>query len=430
MAASFCQIKNINAQSFFLSALTINRMLASLVFKKTKGTGFASNKALKTTPFGRSDAFTRGGFAIMPHANAPLSLMLAYTWIVMKIREIVEETLKDTGSGKSADICAKSILCNLIKDNEPFQAIELKSLDHLMLMMKESDFPHVYGEGGVFYFSAYYFHDERYPVGRNYFMQESDLLRIAKLHGCFKSNGLDLPIIPPNQLGKKIVQDSFEARIREFRDRQSQETEMFKGLFEGRSQSTTVEKSMFLNSPGCLVCGDNDFRMMSSTLSAAKGFMVGFNLCENHMEIAKSENSLLEYLAKLFKQPIPFQFVPLETKEHFELVLSWLPKELGCKVEKTDNSTMTLVRPSGLKGIFRLDSPGNYAYMIFGPNGKEVARIDSADHHNVNYGPDHLHVDLTKKKGPIESSFTTGSPLIDTKKILELIELKEAEFES
>ncbi|TAP30327.1 hypothetical protein KUL49_03280 [Alteromonas sp. KUL17] len=76
MAASFCQIKNINAQSFFLSALTINRMLASLVFKKTKGTGFCSNKALKTTPFGRSDAFTRGGFAIVPHVTAPLSLML------------------------------------------------------------------------------------------------------------------------------------------------------------------------------------------------------------------------------------------------------------------------------------------------------------------------------------------------------------------
>ena len=91
---------------------------------------------------------------------------------------------------------------------------------------------------------------------------------------------------------------------------------------------------------------------------------------------------------------------------------------------------MTLVRPSGLKGIFRLDSPGNYAYMIFGSDDKEVARIDSADHHNVNYGPDHLHADLTKKKGPIESSFTTGSPLIDTKKILELIELKEAELES
>ena len=84
MAASFNQIKNITAQSFRLFVLTINRMLASLVFKKTKGTGFAYNKALKTTPFGRSDAFTRGGFAIMPHATAPLSLMLCdsgYSWI-------------------------------------------------------------------------------------------------------------------------------------------------------------------------------------------------------------------------------------------------------------------------------------------------------------------------------------------------------------
>ncbi len=347
----------------------------------------------------------------------------------MKIREIVEETLRDLGSGKSADTCAKSVLCNLIKENEPFQAIELKSLEHLLLMMKESTFPHVYGEGGIFYFSAYYFHDDRYPVGRNYFIREADLLKIARLHAYFKSNGLALPIIRPDQLGKKISQDGFEARIREFRERQSRETEMFKGLFEGRSRSTSVEKSMFLNSPGCLVCGDNNFRMMSSTLSATKGFMVGFNLCDKHMEAAKSENSLLEYLAKLFKQPPPFQFVPLEAKEHFELVLSWLPKELGCKVEKTNANTMTLVRPSGLKGIFRLDSPGNYAYMIFGADGKEVARIDSANHHNVNYGPDHLHVDLTKKKGAIESSFTTGSPLIDTKKILELIELKEAEFE-
>jgi len=69
-------IKNICAQSFCLFVLTINRMLASTVFKKTKGTGFAYNKALKITPFGRSDAFTRGGFAIMPHATAPLSLKL------------------------------------------------------------------------------------------------------------------------------------------------------------------------------------------------------------------------------------------------------------------------------------------------------------------------------------------------------------------
>ena len=56
MAASFSQIKTVTAQSFRLFVLTINRMLASLVFKKAEGTASASNKALKFTPFGRSDA--------------------------------------------------------------------------------------------------------------------------------------------------------------------------------------------------------------------------------------------------------------------------------------------------------------------------------------------------------------------------------------
>ena len=84
MAASFSQIKTVTAQSFRLFVLTINRMLALSVFKKTKGTGFAYNKALKITPFGRSDAFTRGGFAIMPHATAPLSLMLGVIYLQHK----------------------------------------------------------------------------------------------------------------------------------------------------------------------------------------------------------------------------------------------------------------------------------------------------------------------------------------------------------
>ncbi|WP_394224468.1 hypothetical protein [Alteromonas gracilis] len=56
MAACFSQIKAITALLFYLFVLIINRMLASSVFKQTKGTGSASNKALKSTPFGRSDA--------------------------------------------------------------------------------------------------------------------------------------------------------------------------------------------------------------------------------------------------------------------------------------------------------------------------------------------------------------------------------------
>ena len=95
MAANISQIKTVTAQSFRLFVLTINRMLASTVFKKTKGTGSAYNKALKTTPFGCSDAFTRGGFAIMPHATAPLSLMLAFSRKFMtkgiKIKKVMSD---------------------------------------------------------------------------------------------------------------------------------------------------------------------------------------------------------------------------------------------------------------------------------------------------------------------------------------------------
>ena len=74
MAAYFSQISNITALAFCLFALTINRMLALLVFKTSKGKGSASNKALKFTPFGRWDANTwadslRSDFS--PRASAP-----------------------------------------------------------------------------------------------------------------------------------------------------------------------------------------------------------------------------------------------------------------------------------------------------------------------------------------------------------------------
>tara|TARA_B100001063_G_C16452547_1_gene399073 strand:- start:205 stop:432 length:228 start_codon:yes stop_codon:yes gene_type:complete len=75
MAVCFSQINTITALLFYLFVLIINRMLASTVFKKAKGTGSASNKALKSLP---SVAVTRGGFAIVPHATAPLSLKLGF----------------------------------------------------------------------------------------------------------------------------------------------------------------------------------------------------------------------------------------------------------------------------------------------------------------------------------------------------------------
>ena len=347
----------------------------------------------------------------------------------MRIVETIERILRDTGSGKSADFCVKGELSNSLDARRPFQAIKLENVDQLLIMMRDADFPHIYVNAGVFHFSAYYFHDDRFPVGRNYFMKEENLMRIATLHNFFISRSLDLPLILPTDLGKYIDVYGFEERVADFKKRSEKEISVFKRLFEGRSSATCVEDSMFLNSPGCLVCGCDKYYLMTSTLSSSKGFMLGFNLCDEHMELAKNERSLLDYLAKLLQGELPFQFVRFSAREHFELVLQWLPQELGCEVEKKSENTAYLVRPSGLKCIFRIDSPSNYAYMIINKNGKEVARIDSADHHDIEFGPDHIHVNLTKKKkSVVESSFTTGSPLIDTKKIRQLIALKEAEM--
>jgi len=47
IAAYSSQITNITALAFCLFALTINRMLALLVFNKAKGIGSASNKRIK-----------------------------------------------------------------------------------------------------------------------------------------------------------------------------------------------------------------------------------------------------------------------------------------------------------------------------------------------------------------------------------------------
>ncbi|RPI79679.1 MAG: hypothetical protein EHM45_01995 [Desulfobacteraceae bacterium] len=85
----------------------------------------------------------------------------------MKIREIVEQAIELTGSGRSADIAAKAVLINLLKDDAPFQAIELDDLRHLVVLMRDADRPHVYGENSTFYFTAHYLHSEDFPIGRS-----------------------------------------------------------------------------------------------------------------------------------------------------------------------------------------------------------------------------------------------------------------------
>ena len=74
----------------------------------------------------------------------------------------------------------------------------------------------------------------------------------------------------------------------------------------------------------------------------------------------------------------------------------------------------------------RHQSPSNYAYIIMSPEGKQLSRVDSADHHKIPYGPDHVHSDLRKStKNVVETSFTYGHIGLDMKLLLKLIQEAE-----
>lgn len=76
---------------------------------------------------------------------------------------------------------ATVFLFNFLKDNTPFQAINIKKLSHFYLWLKSLTFHIFYVEYGNFYFSAYYFYDANYPIGRNYYIKERDLSKISDI---------------------------------------------------------------------------------------------------------------------------------------------------------------------------------------------------------------------------------------------------------
>ncbi|OKY27133.1 hypothetical protein [Thalassotalea sp. PP2-459] len=342
--------------------------------------------------------------------------------------ELVEEVLRLSKKGTDADLCAKALLSSRIEEHIPFQVVELRSVQDLFLMMQDSDFPHIYGEEETFYFSAYYFHSEDYPLGRNYFIREKDILQIGKLLKYFNNNGIKLPIIPPTKYGNKIRTVGFEKRVKKYLKRKRYETRHITKLFEGRRLNTTTQDLIFLNSSGCLVCKDPNYLLMTSTLITETGLMLGCNLCSQHFDLANSSGGLINFIAKLGDIESPFDMSLISPKQHVEMIFDWLPGKLGCTVDSLKNNTITLYRASGVKIILRLDSFNNYAYMLFSKNGEQFARVDSADHHAVDFGPDHIHPDLRHSNSNVKSSFTAGTPFIDTKLILELIHKEESRY--
>lgn len=105
-----------------------------------------------------------------------------------------------------------------------------------------------------------------------------------------------------------------------------------------------------------------------------------------------------------------------------------LVNQLGCAISKVDGDTITAQRPSQVRLVMRVTDLKDYAYMIFDPAGKQRKRIDSAPHHKIEHGPDHLHEAPTQKKHAIVPSYTYGFVPSDIKLVRKLVEELEAEL--
>ena len=148
--------------------------------------------------------------------------------------------------------------------------------------------------------------------------------------------------------------------------------------------------------------------MSTGTLIGTSGLIIGLRLCKQHEDEARDHASLIEYIAKRMGVPAPF-FSNMKLVKHTDETLAMsclaVQSELECDIEKVEENTITAVRRSGFRIILRQDA------------------------HAVEYGPDHVHRNLSKsKKNQVEASFTYGFVLADLKAIKTLVEEAESRW--
>jgi len=332
-------------------------------------------------------------------------------------------------TGKEADMCTKLYGSILVK-KQPFLGLELPNITYLEKMIESADLAGYYQYKDEFNICAFYKHDETFPISRSYYIKLKTLSDCEAVLQNFNKSGEILSRIDDVSIFMFTEQVGHEKRVDEFFSKVKHKSKVFKGLFEGRKKHTTTESGMFLSSDGCLVCGDESKQMINTTVSGDKGVLFGFNLCQVHAEECKSANSNIEYLSSVCDVESPVKMIEFSLEDRLKTVIKMLVDEFNCKIGKIDKDTITAYRnDTDFKLVFRLTTEMNYGYMIFQPDEEDdIARFDSANHHNVNYGPDHLHRDLKNENENAESSFMTGYPVIDKKGFRKVLEEKEREF--
>lgn len=302
----------------------------------------------------------------------------------------------------------------------PFLHIELDSIDELLFMRNGCDAQFIYmsPDNKESMFIALYKATERSPLARCYFIRQKNKEALQKQ---FLDQNIRFDVINDLTFFHLIEHATLAQRKERHLKRQDEKTGGIKKLFEGRKQNTTTSGGIVLQSDNCLICDAPITHNLSTTLSADKGLLISFNVCHSCHEKAKEyDGTNFAFLLDALKTPNFFTSSSnVSNNELIEISKEIIQDKLQCRIEKISGMEITARRESNFKIIFRLlgtnDNKISYGYMIFDTNDVQVARFDSAGHHNdiLEIGPDHLHYDLKTSNKLVQSSYLTGYLSLD-----------------
>jgi hypothetical protein len=264
----------------------------------------------------------------------------------------------------------------------------------------------------------------RFPVARFYHLQfEGDPRPAIEIFELLKHHNFNVEVPLPEMLERLLLAPGWEQRVATHNQNRAGRAQDYEKIRAGRSKNTTTDSSFFLNSSGCIICDAPPACIASMTLSSQgeSAMLSAIRLCSAHMDESRQEPSLAQYLAKKFNIPFFVDCIkrsPLEVLSDSEEIVK---SKLKMEVTSRGKNTIKAKTNDGILLIYRFDGPLNYGYMLNGANNEELARIDSANHHQVEIGPDHLHPDLRNDALPV-SSFTTGDLILDWPLIGQLID--------
>lgn len=339
----------------------------------------------------------------------------------MNIKEIFEiyMSLSTDLSGHDVDTLMVTVIGNFVNraSLSPIFTIPVESIDGMRKMLNGSDKSFVLCYDGLFYIKAYYSHSDIMPLGRAYcFNSIHHKIYMGFLNEVIKGG---LKVISIKDFEDIIDIKNYPYRLGKYLELKQNDMALsyFSGLVDGRVDRTSVKQAMYLSTKNCLICNKPINALEFSTVANAQsGVMVSFKFCKEHHTESLSYANTIEYVYTKLGCEFFCKTKPLTTEELLVVTEEMLKNEWNCVVESVIKNTITVKRESGVKIILRLDSLVNYAYIIHDRIGKEYCRYDSAKHHKIPYGPDHIHFKKT-----ISSSYTTGIPCIDMKSIIEKV---------